>query len=84
MTSGDSIEVAGCGYRGRGDLSHEGDRGPCIAGYASAVVGRPEGGGLLTEDRLCPECEGEWLDRQPAEGSRFITPPELKAEKSGK
>lgn len=81
MMREDPIDVTGCGYPGKGDMRREGDRGPCIAGYSAVVTTHPVGLDLITEDRLCPACEGEWLDREPNSGSRFITPPELSAEK---
>jgi len=58
---------AGCGYLGDGDQTLEGDRGPCVLGYATLLVAREEGSGFMVADRLCPECAGDWRNRRTAE-----------------
>jgi hypothetical protein len=55
-----SVGWAGCGFLGDGDQTLEGDRGPCVLGYSTLLVFRPQGAGFMVADRLCPECGGDW------------------------
>ena len=49
----------GCGYPGKGDLSHEGGEGPCVGGSIEVLILTPESKRRIVS-RLCPQCWGKW------------------------
>lgn len=49
----------GCGYRGKGDMRHEGAESPCNRGRVRRIVAMSEGK-LRERTMVCPQCLGSW------------------------